>query len=77
MWSTDKKIKMMNQLYTCGNNCKWENYITYELKPSRHYRDLKVPTRRVCPRCKMCGGKTTRVNFIPVHHADIHSVLFV
>ncbi len=55
--------KMKNQKYTCGYNCKWENYLTYQLVPSGYNKDLKIPNRRVCPKCKICGAKDDRCKF--------------
>ncbi|CAF0841199.1 unnamed protein product [Adineta steineri] len=49
--------KMKNQKYTCGYNCKWENYITYTLQPTAYNKKLLIPTHRICPKCKVCGAK--------------------
>ena len=56
-------VKMTNGTYTCGNNCKWENYLTYELVPCGYNKHLKIPNRRICPKCKICGTHDIQCKF--------------
>ncbi|CAF1302212.1 unnamed protein product [Adineta ricciae] len=48
---------MDNVKYTCHNNCDYETKITYELLPCLEFDpNLKIPSRRTCPKCFYTGA---------------------
>ncbi len=51
---TDKKMR--NEKYTCKVNCVWETKITHQLVTLEYNKDMKVPSRRCCPKCFECGS---------------------
>jgi hypothetical protein len=53
-WDADT---MANVEYTCRNNCDYETKITYELLPCLEFDpNLKIPSRRTCPKCFYTGA---------------------
>lgn len=54
-WDEQQK-KMRNEKYTCKVNCFWETKITYNMVDFAYNKNMKIPSRRCCPKCLECGA---------------------
>ncbi|KAF9203962.1 hypothetical protein BGZ49_005848 [Haplosporangium sp. Z 27] len=44
---------------TCGNECVYQTMLSFELTPFHYNSNIKVPSRRTCPRKKRCAKLNT------------------
>jgi hypothetical protein len=61
-WDEVEK-KMQNTRYTCKVNCYWETKLTYQLVPLEFNKEIQVPNRRCCPKCKSAGAYDRRCKY--------------
>jgi len=59
----EREKKMKNEKYTCRVNCTWEMKITYQLVTFAYNSEMKIPSRRCCPKCFECGGYDAKCKY--------------
>ena len=62
-WNETEK-KMRNEKYTCKVNCVLETKITYDLIEFDYNREMKIPSRRCCPKCFECRAYDQKCKYL-------------
>ncbi|KAI7818511.1 hypothetical protein BC939DRAFT_462706 [Gamsiella multidivaricata] len=47
---------MLNRQNSCGKECVYETMLSFQLVRFHYKRDMKIPSRRTCPRCFNFGA---------------------
>ncbi|CAF1170053.1 unnamed protein product [Didymodactylos carnosus] len=58
-----KEEEMKNDQYTCHNHCVYETKLGYDLVPLVVNSQLRVPSRRCCPKCFTLGGYDAKCKY--------------
>ena len=61
-WNEREK-KMLNEPYSCRVNCFWETKLTIQLVTLAYNENMKVPSRRCCPKCFEFGAYDSKCKY--------------